>query len=138
MLDEQSGNGANSFRKINKGSGSQIFGSGEIGYTKENVGYSDKGGASRFFYCAKSSKRERGEGNNHPTVKPIALMEYLIRLVTPPKGIVLDPFLGSGTTIIAAERTKRTCYGLEIDPTYCDVIVARWEAYTGKVAVLDG
>jgi site-specific DNA-methyltransferase (adenine-specific) len=61
----------------------------------------DTGGASRYFYCAKASRRERGEGNKHPTVKPLKLMQWLVRLVTPPKGVVLDPFMGSGTTGIA-------------------------------------
>jgi DNA modification methylase len=51
---------------------------------------------------------------------------------------VYDPFLGSGTTLIAAEQTGRVCYGMEIDPVYVDVIVRRWEEYTGKKGVLDG
>ncbi len=58
----------------------------------------DSGSAARFFYCAKSSREERGEGNDHPTVKPISLMRYLCRLVTPPDGTVLDSFMGSGST----------------------------------------
>jgi DNA modification methylase len=52
------------------------------------------------------------------------------------EGIVFDPFLGSGTTLIAAEKTGRTCYGMELDPKYCDVIVKRWEDFTGKKAEL--
>ncbi|MFN9291945.1 MAG: DNA methyltransferase, partial [Planctomyces sp.] len=62
------------------------------------------GEAARFFYCAKASKKDRGEGNNHPTVKPTDLMRYLCRLVTPPNGIVLDPFMGSGSTAVASIR----------------------------------
>jgi site-specific DNA-methyltransferase (adenine-specific) len=62
---------------------------------------SDKS-AARFFYCAKASKSDRGEGNTHPTVKPQALMRYLVRLVTPPGGVVLDSFAGSGSTGVAA------------------------------------
>lgn len=65
---------------------------------------SSEGSAARFFYCAKASKSDRGEGNNHPTVKPTALMRYLCRLVTPPGGVVLDPFAGSGSTGKAAEE----------------------------------
>jgi DNA modification methylase len=52
--------------------------------------------------------------------------------------LVYDPFLGSGTTLIACEQTGRVCYGMEIDPVYVDVIVRRWEVFTGKKAVLDG
>jgi len=61
----------------------------------------DKGSAARFFYCAKATKKERGESNNHPTVKPVDLMRYLVRLVTPKGGICCDPFAGSGTTGVA-------------------------------------
>jgi site-specific DNA-methyltransferase (adenine-specific) len=66
-------------------------------------GHDDDGGsAARFFYCAKATTDERGEGNNHPTVKPVDLMRWLCRLVTPKGGTVLDPFAGSGSTLIAA------------------------------------
>lgn len=75
----------------------------------------DVGGASRFFYCAKASTRERGAGNRHPTVKPIALMRYLIRLITPPGGTVLDPFAGSGTTGVAAKLERMKFIGVERD-----------------------
>lgn len=73
----------------------------------------------------------------HPTMKPVELFEYQIGNSCPPKGIVLDTFLGSGTSIIASERLGMSCYGLELDPHYCDVIVKRWENATGKKAVLD-
>jgi len=82
-------------------------------------------GASRFFYCAKASRKERGEFNKHPTVKPIALMEYLIKLVTPPEGIVLDPFFGSGTTAIAALNTGRYFIGIEKEKEYVDIAKKR-------------
>jgi len=78
----------------------------------------DSGSAARFFYCAKTSKRERGENNNHPTVKPIALMTYLCRLVTPPNGIILDPFMGSGSTGIAAIGEGYDFVGIERDSDY--------------------
>ncbi len=72
-------------------------------------------GVIRFFYCAKASKKERGEGNTHPTVKPIILMEYLIKLVTPKNGITRDIFEGSGTTAIACINTNRKYIGFELD-----------------------
>lgn len=78
-------------------------------------------GASRFFYCAKTSKKERGEGNNHPTVKPVSLIEYLVRLVTPPNGIVLDPFIGSGTTVIACINMDKNYIGFELEKNYIDI-----------------
>ena len=81
----------------------------------------DSGGASRFFYCAKASRRDQTcDGrveNNHPTVKPQPLMEYLCRLVTPPDGgIILDPFMGSGSTGIAALVTGNRFVGIELEP----------------------
>lgn len=90
-------------------------------------GHADSGGASRFFYVAKASKRERGEGNGHPTVKPIRLMEYLVRLVTPPGGIVLDPFMGSGTTGVAARNLGFEFIGCEMDPQYLEIAKRRIE-----------
>ena len=74
----------------------------------------------------------------HPTMKPIGLVERAIRNSSPRDGIVLDPFGGSGTTLIAAERTGRVARVLERDPKYCDVIVQRWQGETGRDAVLDG
>jgi site-specific DNA-methyltransferase (adenine-specific) len=59
--------------------------------------------AARFFYCAKASASERGKNNGHPTIKPLALVRYLCRLITPPNGTILDPFAGSGTMGVAAE-----------------------------------
>jgi DNA modification methylase len=71
----------------------------------------------------------------HPTVKPIALVADAILDCTKRDDIVLDPFIGSGTTILAAERTGRRCFGIEIDPIYVDTAIARWERLTGKKAV---
>jgi len=91
----------------------------------------DTRGASRFFYCAKASARERsaglpgGERNPHPTVKPVALMEWLLRLVTPPGGRVLDPFLGSGTTAVAATRLGIAWVGIEQSVEYADIAALR-------------
>lgn len=74
----------------------------------------------------------------HPTVKPVALVADAIRDVTKRGEIVFDPFGGSGTTLIAAQKTGRTAHMIEIDPAYCDVIVRRWQTLTGKRAVLEG
>lgn len=73
---------------------------------------------------------------DHPTVKPVALIADAIRDVTNPGEIVLDAFMGSGTTILAAERTKRRCFGTEIEPRYVDVAIRRWETMTGQEARL--
>jgi len=91
----------------------------------DDMGYGDSGSASRFFYCAKASKSERGEGNNHPTVKPLALMRYLCRLVTPPDGVVLDPFCGSGSTLVGALQEGFRYIGIEKDPDYVNIAYAR-------------
>lgn len=117
MLDEQSG----------------ILKSGEIKPYKNNGGWkqtsemktgtfeSSHGGASRFFYCAKASRKDRGEGNVHPTVKSTKLMEYLIRLITPPQGTVLDPFMGSGSTGVAAKNLGFDFVGIEREAEYYEI-----------------
>jgi len=78
----------------------------------------DTGSAARFFYTAKASKDDRDDGNTHPTVKPTDLMRYLCRLVTPPGGIVLDPFMGSGSTGKAAMLEGFEFIGIEREPSY--------------------
>jgi DNA modification methylase len=70
----------------------------------------------------------------HPTTKPIELIEKAILNSSLNKNIIIDLFLGSGSTLIASEKTNRKCYGMELDPHYCDVIVKRWEEFTGKKA----
>jgi hypothetical protein len=163
ILDEQSGISKSSNAKRTRNT------IGSFGMPNDNTPeYSDKGGASRFFYTAKSSKGERNKGleefdnkppmyeshranyentkgietpyagtgrtgnenrNNHPTVKPIKLMQYLVRLITPPNGIVLDPFNGSGTTGIAAKLEGFNYVGLELDSEYCKISEARISAW---------
>jgi DNA modification methylase len=84
-----------------------------------------------------SFSRKTEEGNLlalHPTVKPAALVADAILDCTQPGDIVLDGFLGSGTTLIAAERSGRRCYGLELDPLYADTIIRRWQGLTGGTA----
>jgi len=92
-------------------------------------GYSDPGSAARFFYAAKASRAERNAENTttntHPTVKPLALMRYLLKLVTPPGGTTLDPFAGSGTTLVAAIHENLNSIGIELTPEYHPIIQAR-------------
>lgn len=116
------------------------------------------GEKARFFYSAKASRGERDAGleafaesrrsdgratdidnprlrtsarrNDHPTVKPIDVMRWLVRLVTPPGGVVLDPFAGSGSTLIAAEQSGFRSIGIELDDHYCDLAVARLAHWT--------
>jgi site-specific DNA-methyltransferase (adenine-specific) len=103
-------------------------------------GYQDSGWASRFFYCAKANRSERNagvEGNLHPTVKPIDLMRYLVKLVTPPNGIVLDPFAGSGSTGIAADLEGFSFIGIEREAEYVEIARRRlewWEKH-GEEAI---
>ena len=89
---------------------------------------------ANLYACPKASRGEReagceveeGIGNKHPTVKPVGLMRWLVRLVTPPGATVLEPFCGSGTTLLAAEAEGVTCIGIEREPGYCDIIRARY------------
>ena len=100
---------------------------GEFGRNRTNV----------WHYPGAVGLRTSDEGNLlaiHPTVKPVKLIADAIMDASGRCDIVLDSFLGSGTTVIAAERTGRRCYGLEIDPRYVDTIVRRWQTYTGESA----
>lgn len=123
MLDGQSG--------ISKSTGGRIGNLlGGIAVPKADAikgdpGFGDTGGASRFFYCAKASKSERGEGNNHPTVKPVSLLNYLTKLVCPDGGLILDPFMGSGSTGIAAQNIGCGFIGIEREKSYCDIANSR-------------
>ena len=74
----------------------------------------------------------------HSTNKPVEFITKAINNSSKKNNIVLDSFLGSGSTLIACEKTDRKCYGMELDPHYCDVIVKRWEEFTGKKAELYG
>ena len=173
ILDEQSGVSKSAVfdsEKYNSISGwktANIYGGGK---DLENIsGFNDKGGASRFFYCAKASKKDRNEGldnfedkasqmnsggigrkisvekrletndenaptmkNIHPTVKPTRLMEYLIKLITPKGGVVMDPFMGSGSTGKAAIKNDFNFIGIERDKEYFDIAKARIEHAKGS------
>jgi len=102
------------------------------GWVGRHKWHSDRKQTTVWEY-AKPSKSEL-----HPTMKPVELVENAVANSTKPQQIVYDSFLGSGTTLIAAEQLGRKCYGLEITPIYCDVIIKRWEAFTGKKATLSG
>jgi DNA modification methylase len=88
------------------------------------------GGAER----APLPPRAIPDQDQHPTPKPVPLLEALIRAAAPRRGLVLDPFAGSGPTLLAAERTGRTCVAMELEPRYCDMVLARWEALSGSRA----
>jgi DNA modification methylase len=157
-LDEQSGPCKTGGKNIKTDCGDSMFGKRNV----RGVMNTDNGsGASRFFYVAKASKRERNAGlaglpekdppgskrskpaegrqsalgapraNHHPTVKPLALMQYLIRLVTPPGGIVLDPFMGSGTTGCAAVKLGFQFIGIEREEEYLEIARRRIEFWQG-------
>jgi site-specific DNA-methyltransferase (adenine-specific) len=152
MLDEQTGDlgvsrGGNIGVRKNK-----IY--GQYGESiKGDPGYGDSGGASRFFYCAKTNRDERfaycytcnevipqNEWTNHkshevefhPTIKPLKLIEYLVRLITPPNSIVLDPFFGTGTTGIAAFKQGFRFTGIEISESYVKIAEHRLKPYLAQ------
>ena len=100
------------------------------------LAWCSQGGSARLFHhkwngMIKASERQ--DKRMHPTQKPIALFEWVFECIES-GNLILDLFLGSGSTLIAAEKTNRKCYGMELDPKYCDVIVKRWEDFTGKKA----
>ena len=113
----------------NTTSGARHFNNdGEPTDYKTSKSDSSVGSAARFFYCAKASKKDRNAGcenNNHPTVKPTELMTYLCRLVTPSGGVVLDPFLGSGSTGKAAVQEGFNFVGIELDKDYLAIAEQR-------------
>lgn len=104
-----------------------------FGGTDKVVGYDDGDNlsAARFFYCAKATKKDRGGGNDHPTVKPTDLMRYLCRLVTPHGGVVLDPFMGSGSTGKAAALEGFQFIGIDKEPRYVEIAKRRIESVRG-------
>lgn len=127
MLDEQSGTTNSTIHTRGNG-----IGKGFNGSNAEHIGIrgiSDSGGASRFFYCAKTSKSERNAGldtpSSHPTVKPKKLMSYLINMITPPGGTVLDPFMGSGSTGVACAEKGFQFIGIEKELDYFQIAEKR-------------
>ena len=102
---------------------------GKYNKTTEFEAYNDEGSAARYFYCPKVSKCERGEDNTHPTVKPQELMKYLCILVTPKGGTVLDPFMGSGSTGMAAKDEGFEFIGIERETEYFEIAEKRISNY---------
>lgn len=125
MLDEQSGVSKSTAHTRGNGIGDGFHGSSKQHIGVRGVG--DSGGASRFFYCAKTSTSERNAAgdNKHPTVKPQKLMRYLCRLITPPGGVVLDPFMGSGSTGVAAKAEGFGFIGIERESEYHQIAQRR-------------
>lgn len=108
--------------------GKRIYGNFENKVIGQNAGgLGDSGSAARFFYCAKASKADRGEGNTHPTVKPQDLIRYLIKLVLPHGGIVLDPFGGSGTLGVVCQKYGWKWVMIERDIKSVEIAVKRIE-----------
>src|SRR5262249_49718480 len=105
---------------------------------KKNAPWFGKAGDNSTVWDSPSPKFIMGGGKedkwDHPTQKPVDLMRRPVINHTSLGDAVYDPFLGSGPTLIACETQQRRCYGLEIDPGYCDVIVSRWEKFTGRKA----
>jgi DNA modification methylase len=137
ILDKQSGNkkstkrGAHNNKKTEH---TNTYTPPQAMYSDANT-YGDEGGASRFFYCPKASKKDRNEGNTtnqHPTVKPTDLCAYLIRLVTPKGGVVLDPFMGSGSMGKAAIREGMNFIGIEREEEYMEIAKSRIEHEESK------
>jgi len=118
---------------------SMVMGRQDYHWKHEPCLYGWKDGAGHYWGSDRKQVTvmdfQRPNRNNlHPTTKPIELMEYQINNNTKPQEKVLDLFAGSGSTLIAAEKLNRKCYGMELDEKYCDVIIERWEQFTGKKA----
>jgi len=157
MLDEQSGySKSHAHPRVSSPERATVYGKRNKIVT--GTYYDDFGGASRFFYCAKAGRDERfaycqdcnevvpqkewEKHKNHKlifhtTVKPLKLIEYLVRLVTPPNGIVLDPFFGTGTTGIACLKQGFRFIGIEIDPIYCRIAEHRLKPYVKQKTLLE-
>lgn len=120
---------------------SLVMGRQDYHWIHEPILYGWKPGASHNWYSDRKQTtvlefQRPSRSTEHPTMKPVELVQYCLDNSCSPAGSVLDLFGGSGTTLIACEKTARSCYTAEIDPGYCDVIVARWEKYTGLKAQL--
>lgn len=96
-------------------------------YPSNIIGYFDEPEYQKYFYAPRVTRKERGEYNDHPTPKPISLMRYLCRVFSPKNGLVLDPFMGSGSTGIGALQEGRNFLGIDMSQHYCDIAKKRIE-----------
>ena len=119
-----------------------VMGRQDYQWRHEPILYGWKEGAGHYFVDNRKQSTvlefdKPSRNAEHPTMKPIDLLVYLIKNSSKENDIILDLFGGSGSTLIAAEQIQRTCYAMELDPKYCDVIIRRWENLTGQKAVLE-
>lgn len=130
--------GANYYCDILDGERSWIVWNKEVvgeNYSAAELAWTNQEGRTRMFthqWHGMIKASEQGQARMHPTQKPVELFVWLVNEFK--LSFLYDPFLGSGSTLIAAEKTGRKCYGMELDPKYCDVIVKRWEDFTGQKA----
>jgi len=103
-------------------------------YPSNIIGHFDEPEHQKYFYAPRATRKERGEYNDHPTPKPIALMRYLCRVYSPPGGRVLDPFMGSGSTGIAALQEKREFVGIDMSEHYVDIAKKRIQDHCSQPA----
>jgi DNA modification methylase len=115
-----------------------VLGRTDYAYKHEPIMYAWKSGGHKFYGDFQTSVLEFDRPNAsklHPTMKPVELIARLVQNSSAVSEVLYEPFCGSGTTLIAAEQLGRRCYGMEISPAYCDVIVKRWETLTGRKAI---
>jgi len=119
-----------------------VLGRADYQRSYEPIWYGWRKGAKHRFYAGRNQEDvwdvpRPDESPLHPTMKPLELVERALENSSRPGDIVLDLFLGSGSTMMAAERTGRVCYGMELDEHYASLAIARWEAFTGEKARKD-
>lgn len=121
-------------RKLNESADKNLVGDFDICWSKNK----HKMAMCRipWFGVFGHSKIDDGKTKVHPTQKPVKLAEWFFDKWGKDKNLIVDLFLGSGSTLIACEKTNRRCFGMEIDPHYCSVIIERWQQFTGKKAVM--
>lgn len=140
VLDAQSGESVTPSKMGRGGKRDANVGGYAMGRQDGMPCYGDRGGASRFFYVSKASAKDRGRlehGNNHPTVKPTDLMRWLCRLVTPPGGLILDPFMGSGSTGVAAVAEGFRFVGVDIERHHVEIAARRLAGAAGQPSLFE-